>query len=126
MSRLAALLVAASIVVLTGCGSSGTSNDDTTNTPPSGGPGAGMNSAYRQCLQSNGVTLPSGPGARPGGPGGGAPPSGGPGGGAPPSGGPGGGAPGGGPAAVLSKPAGVDDATWKKAQQACASLEPTP
>jgi hypothetical protein len=41
-----------------------------------------------------------------------------------PSGGPGGGFPGGG-FGGFGKPAGVDDATWEKAQTACASLRPS-
>ncbi|GIF15566.1 hypothetical protein [Actinoplanes teichomyceticus] len=79
--------------------------------------------AYTACLAENGVTvtMPSG-GARPSGaPGGaGARPSGQP----RPSGSFGGrgGFPGGG---GLQKPADVDDATWTKAQQACASVRPS-
>ena len=75
--------------------------------------------AYRDCMAKNGVTLPDFQqgGQRPSG----APqgfPSGAPS-GAPGAGGPGGGGPGGFPL-----PAGVDQATFDKAQQACASLQP--
>jgi hypothetical protein len=90
-----------------------------------GGPGPGQAlTAYVDCMKQNGVTLtlpPSGPrtGAS-GGPG--VRPSGQP---RPrPSGGFGGrGGPGGG--GVFRKPDGVDDATWQKAQSACASTLPS-
>ncbi|GAA2598471.1 hypothetical protein GCM10010435_92370 [Winogradskya consettensis] len=98
-----------------------------------------------------GGPMPGGPGGgTPGGPGGAMPPGGlgGPGGPMPPgapdgamSGGvvgpdgvlptdnvgvPGGGVPGGGLGALTSKPAGVSDETWARAQKLCASLAPTP
>jgi hypothetical protein len=73
--------------------------------------------AYSACMAKNGVTLPqngAGPGRTPGA---GGRPSG------RPSGGPAGGRPGGG--FGNQPPAGVDQATWTKAQTACASLQPT-
>jgi hypothetical protein len=84
----------------------------------SGGPDASGFQAYRDCLARNGVTLPSrGPGFPSGRPtdfGTGRPDDGGfgPGGGGF---GQGGGQP----------PAGVDQATWERAMQACASTRPT-
>ena len=111
------------------CGSnSGTAGTAGTGNPGDNGGGSAFQ-AYLSCLSRNGVTIqvPSrAPGAgRSGGPGGGFP---GPGGSGPPggfpSGGPGGGGfPGGG--GIFQKPAGVDDATWQKAQTACASLRPS-
>lgn len=89
---------------------------------PNGGDMNSAFAAYTECLAKNGVTItvPSGEArVRPsGGPG--AFPSGRP----RPSGSarPGGGFPGGG---GFGKPAGVDDATWQKAQQACASVLPS-
>jgi hypothetical protein len=81
-------------------------------------------------LNQNGVDIqlpsggPGGGGGRPTGfPTGGFPTGGFPSGAARPSGAPGGGFGGGG--GFLQKPDGVDDATWQKAQQACASLRPT-
>jgi hypothetical protein len=78
--------------------------------------GGGAFTAYTECLRTNGVTvtMPSGgPAGRPEGgfPSGMPRPSG--------SGGPGGFRGG------LRKPAGVDDATWQKAQTACASVRPS-
>jgi hypothetical protein len=129
--RVAALLVASAAVMLAAaCGSSKAGNP---GGPGSGGnPGAGMNqalSAYVDCMKQNGVTitLPSFP-ARNGasrGPGGYTRPSGEP---RPrPSGSFGGGRrfPGGGGGGFFRKPAGVDDATWEKAQKACASSLPS-
>jgi len=124
--RAAALLLACVTVLVTAACGGGSSGS------PSGGGGAGGGNggnsqfaAYIQCLRKNGVTItvPSGaPRRRPSGapsfptgvrPSGRPRPSG--------SGFPSGGFRGG----FLSKPAGVDDATWQKAQQACASLRPT-
>ena len=127
--RGAALLVASAAVALTaacGGGSGGTSNAAATGsaTPGYGGRGQAF-TAYVDCMKQNGVTLtlPSfGPrtGASRGPQGGGFPsgmprPDG--------SRGPRGGFPGGG--GFLQKPAGIDDATWQKAQAACASVRPS-
>ncbi|MCU7725052.1 hypothetical protein ODJ79_15100 [Actinoplanes sp. KI2] len=131
--RAAALFVASAAVLLAAAcgGSSGSSNGGSGDSAG----GNGRNSefaAYTECLKKNGVTitLPSrGPrnGAS-GGPEGGFPD----GNGAPPSGlprpsgsfpaGGRGGFPGGG---MFRKPDGVDDATWQKAQEACASVRPS-
>lgn len=147
--RLAAgLLAGVAVATLAACGSSDDSSGTSTTpaTGSTGGPGGGGGgamSAYFQCLQQNGVTMngpgggaapsggamPSGgPGGGNGGPGGnGTPPSGAPGGGngTPPSGGPGGGN--GGPrgAMTISKPDGVSDEVWTKAQAACSTLAPS-
>ena len=117
-SRTAALSVAsAAVLLVAACGgnSSGSSG---------GGQNGGNNAfaAYTQCLAKNGVTItmPS-RGARTGaGFPQGARPSGMP----RPSGsrGAGGGFPGGG---GFQKPEGVDDATWQKAQEACAPVRPS-
>ena len=132
--RAAALIVASAAVMLAAaCSGSGNSAD----TSGGGNQGGGNNAfaAYTDCLKKNGVTitLPSG-GARvrpSGGPDGyGGFPSGqprpnrSPGAGRP-SGGPGGGGFPGGGFGGFGKPAGVDDATWQKAQTACASLRPS-
>ncbi|GIE04754.1 hypothetical protein [Paractinoplanes durhamensis] len=143
--RLAAgLLTAMTVATLAACGSSDDSSGDTSNTGTSNNGGGGNNSgfaAYIQCLSTNGVTItmPSGgpgggnggtrPSGAPDGGNGGTPPSGAPGGGnggTPPSGGamPSGG-PGGGGGREISKPDGVDDATWTKATEACASQKPS-
>jgi len=108
----AALLLAAA------CGSDGDSGD-------SGDAAAGGFSAYMDCLREQGIEVPDTvPSGRPGGFPSGRPsdfPS-----GRPtafpsdrPSGAPGGGRMGG------FRPEGVDDATWQKAQEACASVRPT-
>jgi hypothetical protein len=115
----AALVVASAAVLFTAaCG--GGSDDPAT--AATGGPGGdGAFSAYVECLNKNGVTItmPSGGArSRPSGqprPSGSAGPRGG-------GGLPGGGMPGGG---GFGKPDGVDDATWQKAQEACASLRPS-
>ncbi|GIE86953.1 hypothetical protein [Actinoplanes regularis] len=121
-----------SVAFTAACGSKDDSSNGTSN--GSTGQNGGGNSAfaaYTECLSKNGVTItmPSG------GPGGGVRPSGGPGGAGFPSGQPrpsgsfgggrgngGGGFPGGG---GFQKPEGVDDATWTKAQEACASVRPS-
>lgn len=94
---------------------------------PSGGPSGGPNAFadYTQCLQKNGVTLPSVNASRRPRPSGGSRPSGGPrrSGQPRPSGAPN--APGRPGGRGFTKPDGVDDATWQKAQQACASLRPS-
>jgi hypothetical protein len=121
----AALFVAATVVAFTtACG--GGSGDSTSDSPGASGGGGGNNAfaAYVECLQKNGVTItmPSfGARNRPSGAPGEGFPRGGTRSGAPrPSGSrfPGGGF-------GLRKPAGVDDATWQKAQTACAPLRPT-
>jgi hypothetical protein len=119
---------AALLVTAAACGS-----DDSSGGSSGGdGSGGGNNAfaAYTSCLRENGVTItmPSG-GPREGGrPSDGARPSGMPSGQPRPSGsgGPGGagGRPGGG-GMGMQKPEGVDDATWEKAQTACASLRPS-
>jgi hypothetical protein len=128
--RLGAILaVSAALLFTAAC--SGSDDGD----PATGNPAGGTDFvAYQNCLKENGVTLTL-PGGAPGGqrPSGGARPSGQPGGdasgrarvrpsGAPDGGQNGGGLPGGG---GFAKPAGVDDATWEKAQTACSSLRPS-
>jgi hypothetical protein len=120
--RIAALVAAAGAVMLAAACGGGSGSDTTGGAAPGGG---GRNNAaftaYADCLKKNGVTItvPSGgPRVRPSGaarPGG------------PPRPRPSGSArarqfPGGG---FFGKPAGVDDATWQKAQSACASLRPS-
>jgi hypothetical protein len=132
-------LVAAPIglVALVGLAACGTSTDASTastgsapttasagadsTAEPAGGPSDSTMSAYRSCLEENGVTLPT-RGNGPQGGNGGTPPQG----GTPPSGAPaapgqGGGQGGGG---MRQAPPGVDEATWTKAQEACADLRP--
>jgi hypothetical protein len=116
--RRVAGLVAASAALLFSVAACGGGSD----APATGGGGTAF-AAYTQCLAKNGVTItmPSGgPRVRPsGGPSGMPRPSG----SARPGGGlPGGGSPGGG---GFGKPADVDEATWQKAQQACASMLPS-
>jgi hypothetical protein len=131
--RLGALALGAVSVAAfaVGCASnnSGSSAAAPGDTP--GGNGANGFQAYISCLSKNGVTIqqpsnrPRPSGSRPAGafPSGafpsGASRSGGPGGGF------GGGFPGGGGAGAFQKPADVDDATWAKAQAACASVRPS-
>jgi hypothetical protein len=128
--RAAALFAAsAAALLLAACGGG---SSDNPSTGGNGGGGNGMNSAfaaYQQCLAKNGVTITM-PSRQPrngasGGPEGGFPEGGRPSGMPRPSGsrGAGGGFPGGG--GGFQKPAGVDDATWEKAQQACASVRPS-
>lgn len=116
-------LVLASLALLFGAAACGGGDADTA---PANDGGDGQNSpggqgmnAYFECLQKNGVTITM-PSGGPGGPGG-QRPSGGPPSGEPrPSGQP---PQGGGP--MGGKPEGVDDATWEKAQEACASVQPS-
>ncbi|NMO51511.1 hypothetical protein HH310_09945 [Actinoplanes sp. TBRC 11911] len=130
--KAAGLVVAtAAVLLVAACG--GSSGSDSAS--PSGGNGGGGNNAfaaYVDCLNKNGVTisLPSGgPGQRGGRPSGG--PRNRPSGGARPSGMPrprpsgsfGGGR--GFAGGFFQKPADVDDATWQKAQDACASVRPS-
>jgi hypothetical protein len=130
-SSTAALVVAAAAVALTAaCGGSSGDTSGTGQTNQNDGSG-GNNAftAYVQCLQKNGVTitLPSGQARNR--------PSDGASRGPRPSGEPrpsasgfprngGGGFPGGG-GFGMQKPDGVDEATWDKAQTACASLRPS-
>jgi hypothetical protein len=121
--RVAALLLAGATTVAfaAACGGGDSNSSSTTGTGGSTANGGGNNAfaAYTQCLQKNGVTITR-PSARPQFSGGARPsgiprPSG-------SAGARGGGFPGGG---GFGKPAGVDDATWQKAQAACASLRPS-
>ncbi|GIE94965.1 hypothetical protein [Paractinoplanes rishiriensis] len=109
VSLTAALFAAAVAVAFTAaCGGSSDDSSGTTANP------AGGFAAYTECMQKNGVTItmPSGgPRTRP---------SGGPSGMPRPDGSDGPGFPGGG----FRKPEGIDDATWEKAQTACAALRP--
>jgi hypothetical protein len=134
--RAAALFVASAAVAFTAaCGGGDASS--TGDQSAQGGPNSAF-TAYLDCMKQNGVTItmPSGgvrnrpsDGAsgypRPQGSGGqrsgGADRSAFP----RPSGSARGGFPGGGGGMVNQKPEGVDDATWTKAQEACASVRPT-
>ncbi|WP_406045799.1 PT domain-containing protein [Micromonospora sp. NBC_00898] len=124
---LAAVLTAATSVLLTSCGA---------DSAPAAATDGDRNNAfavYQACLRDNGVTLPSADPSRfPGGRASGRPtarPSGFP--TARPSGFPTArpsGAPSGGPGRRfpgVGRPDGVDEATWQKAQEACSSLRPT-
>ncbi|WP_157437045.1 hypothetical protein [Actinoplanes subtropicus] len=105
----AALCIASAAAFTAACGDDSDNGSSSSTGGGNSGNGGGFQ-AFQSCLSKNGVemTMPSGM------PGGGFP-SGAP--GAPPSGMPGGG--------MLQKPAGVDDATWQKAQAACASVMPS-
>ncbi|GIF20665.1 hypothetical protein BJ973_001430 [Actinoplanes tereljensis] len=128
--RAAALFVAsAAVLLVAACG--GGSSDDSSG-GGNGDGGGGQNTAfaaYQQCLAKNGVTITM-PSRQPregasGFPEGGRP-SGNPSGMPRPSGSRGaggGGFPGGG--GGFQKPDGVDEATWTKAQEACASVRPS-
>jgi hypothetical protein len=110
------VVASAAVLFLTACG--GSDSPATGEDDQNGGGGNNAFAAYTECLAKNGVTItmPSG-GAR-------VRPSGGPSGMPRPSGSArpgGGGFPGGG----FGKPADVDDATWQKAQEACASVMPS-
>jgi hypothetical protein len=105
----------------TACGSSDSGGGSSGST---GGSAGGGLQAYTSCLSKNGVDIQTPAGGLPSGMPGGGFPSGAPG-GAFPSGGPGAmpsGMAGGG---MFQKPTGVDDATWQKAQTACASVRPS-
>jgi hypothetical protein len=130
--RIAGLLVASAALVCTVAACGGSDDSGSSAAPGQQGGGGGNNgfAAYTQCLSQNGVTvtMPSGMartrpsdgasrGPRGNWPSGQPRPSG----SARPSGFPGGGGFGGG----FQKPADVDDATWQKAQSACASLRPS-
>jgi hypothetical protein len=142
--RRAVAVVAVSVAMLfsAACGSDEATTDNSGTTGQNGGGNTAF-AAYTECLSKNGVTITMPSGGPGGGMGnGGARPSGAPDGAGFPSGAPdgvrpsgqprpqgsggtrgGGGFPGGGGA--FSKPEGVDDATWTKAQEACASLRPS-
>jgi hypothetical protein len=111
----ALLGLVAAVGVVAACGSSSPGSAG----GPSAGPGRGGTQAYAACLSQHGVTLPSAaprgnrPSARPSDRPSGRPT-------ARPSGGFGGGFGNG-----DQPPAGVDAATWQKAQQACASSRPS-
>ncbi|GAA4168957.1 hypothetical protein GCM10022251_60570 [Phytohabitans flavus] len=114
----------AALLLAAGCGSDGDSGES--DQGQQGAPGGA--SAYLDCLREQGIDIQAMPSGRPGGFPSGRPsdfPSGRPpalASGAPtafPSGAPPGGRMGG------FRPEGVDDATWQKAQEACASLRPT-
>jgi hypothetical protein len=103
------LVLAALGLLAAGCGGS-------PNAAPAAPTGPTGFAAYTACLARNGVTLPSN-----------TRPSRGPGGSGRPPGQAGGGPGGGGQRGGFGNqpPAGVDDATWQKAQTACASVRPT-
>ncbi|GAA0578545.1 hypothetical protein GCM10010172_74220 [Paractinoplanes ferrugineus] len=126
--RTAALFVAsASVLLVAACGGGSDGGGTTAGNNGNGGGGNNAFAAYTECLAKNGVTItmpsrqpregasgfPEG-GRRSGFPSGQPRPSGSFGGGGR------GGFPGG-----LGKPVGVDEATWQKAQQACASVRPS-
>ncbi len=113
----AVLTAVGAVLFMAACGGSGgTAAKNGGN--PDGGPNAFGD--YTQCLRQNGVTLPSVNASRRPRPSGGPRRSGQP----RPSGAPNApGRPGSGRG--FTKPDGVDDATWQKAQQACASLRPS-
>jgi hypothetical protein len=119
--RIAALVVACAAVMLAAACGGGSSSAANGGASSGGGQNNAAFTAYADCLKKNGVTItvPSGgPRTRPSGE---ARPSGTP---RPrPSGSAGERFPGGG--GGFGKPAGVDDATWQKAQTACASLRPS-
>ena len=127
--RAAVFAVSMAMLFTAACGS----DDTSTDSAGAGGQNGGDNAfaAYISCLNENGVTITM-PSGGPGGGNGGARPSGAPDGAGRPSGQPrpsgsagqrgGGGFPGGG---GISKPEGVDDATWTKAREACASVRPS-
>ena len=123
VSSTAALFAAAVAVAFTAaCGGS----DDSGNVQQQNGGGDNAFAAYTQCLQKNGVTITMPSGGPRNGPSDGASRGARPSGMPRPSGSgfPGGGFPGGG-GFGMQKPDGVDDATWQKAQEACASLRPS-
>ncbi|WP_344820494.1 hypothetical protein [Actinoplanes cyaneus] len=118
-----------SVAFTAACGDKDDSSAAGGTTGQNGGGGNAAFAAYTDCLSKNGVTItmpsggPGGNGMRPSGGSfsGGTRPSGQP----RPSGsfgGRNGGFPGGG---GFQKPADVDDATWQKAQEACASVRPS-
>lgn len=124
----AGLLVASAALVLSVAACGGGSDDSSSASSNNPGRGNSELAAYTACLQKNGVTItmPSG-GARMRPSDGAGRPSGMPSGMPRPSGSAGarggGGFPGGG--GGFTKPAGVDQATWDKAQAACASVRPS-
>jgi hypothetical protein len=125
-------LAGAGLVALAACGTGTTANAAGAATGGAANATAASSDAFATCMAQNGVTLPERPTGG-GAPGGAAPDGAGPGGGgvpptgAPPAGAAGGGAaPAAGAAGGGAAPPGVDAATWKAAQQACASVAPTP
>lgn len=125
--KAAGLVVAtAAVLLVAACG--GGSDSPASASGANGGGGGGNNAfaAYVDCLNKNGVTITRPSGAPRTRPSGFARPSGMP---RPrPSGSARGRFPGGGfgnGGGFFGKPAGVDDATWQKAQQACASVRPS-
>jgi hypothetical protein len=118
LTRLAALPVAGvALVGLVACGS-GTTTTTSGSTASSGTPSAGTasdDSAFRTCLEQNGVTAPAGTGE------GRTPPSAAPGAGGTPPGAPLAGA---GQPRSRQAPPGVDADTWAAARAACADLAP--
>lgn len=128
--RAAALVVASAAVLMAAACGGGSPDSSGGGTAGADGGGNQAFTAYIDCMQKNGVTitLPSrGPraGGASRGPGEGLPPGGFPSGMPRPSDSAfprGNGFPGGG---FLRKPDGVDDATWQKAQSACASVRPS-
>jgi hypothetical protein len=121
-------LVGAGLVALAACGTGTATAAAGSATGGAADATAASSDAFATCMAKNGVTMPERPGGgnAPDGaaPGGAAPDGAAPGGGSggvPPTGSPQAGAAGGGAA-----PPGVDAATWKAAQQACASVAPTP
>jgi hypothetical protein len=126
--RAAALFVAsAAVLLVAACGGTG-SDSSTGGGENDNGNGGGNNqafAAYQQCLAKNGVTITM-PSRQPRTGASGFPDGARPSGQPRPSGSAGagrGGFPGGG--GGFTKPDGVDDATWQKAQEACASVRPS-
>ncbi|WP_436519857.1 hypothetical protein [Actinoplanes sp. HUAS TT8] len=130
VARRAAACAAVAFVSVAFTAACGGKDDSSTASGTTGQNGGGNNTAfaaYTECLSKNGVTItmpsggPNGGGMRPSG---GARPSGQP----RPSGSFGGGRNGGGfpgGGGGFQKPDNVDDATWQKAQEACASVRPS-
>ncbi|MFF5175633.1 hypothetical protein ACFY3U_23820 [Micromonospora sp. NPDC000089] len=107
---------------IAGCGSGTGDTGHGNGSSGAGSPG----DAYLSCLSEHGVGMPGAPSGLPSGvpaPGASGLPSGAPGAGMPTA--APGGMPSGLPGGELPKPPGVDDTTWRQAQQACASLQPT-
>ncbi|MFV2104695.1 hypothetical protein [Micromonospora sp. LOL_024] len=114
LGRITTLTIAAAALLVSAAACGGGSDGPTEDV------GGNVRTAYTDCMRENGVTVatPTGePRTRPSGLPSGMPR---PSGDARP--GDGNGFPGGG---VLQKPEGIDDATWQKAQSACASVRPT-
>ncbi|KUL27369.1 hypothetical protein [Actinoplanes awajinensis] len=135
MARRVAACAAVAFVSVAFTAACGDKDDTSSATSGSDGQNGGGNTAfaaYTECLAKNGVTVTMPSGGPGGGGNGGTRPSGAPNGGeARPSGQPrpsgsfGGQRGGGGFGGGFQKPEGVDDATWTKAQEACASVRPS-